>query len=87
MLPLFVMKNEGAQPPVFASSTARVEKVREAVEKMVSSEDAGASPAGNDPAEVAAQKRLGEIERHVGELVGDASVEKDGRAREGDPET
>jgi hypothetical protein len=38
--------------------------------------------AGTTPAEIAAQKRLAEIERHVGELVADPELAKDGEARE-----
>ncbi|MDB4942151.1 MAG: hypothetical protein JWP97_1685 [Labilithrix sp.] len=37
---------------------------------------------GKSPAEIAAQERLAEIERHVGELVKDPELEREGAARE-----
>ena len=78
------MTNDAAKPAPSDGSTARVEKVREAVEKMVSSKEPVLEHAQQpeDPAELAAQNRLAEIERHVGELVGADAIEEDGRARE-----
>lgn len=37
--------------------------------------------AGGSPAEIAAQRRLAEIEQHVGALVKDPELEQDGAAR------
>ena len=57
------------------------EKVRDAIGQALSTNKRDPKPNGS-PAERAAQERLAEIERHVGELVKDPELEQEGAARE-----
>ena len=57
---------------------------REDDSDTLSSRHAGPT-SGGTPAEIAAQKRLTEIEKEVGKLVNDPELEQDARARSKNP--
>ena len=88
------MKHEGRDNTNTSGASAKGEKVRTAIGKMLSSEERGKEPeredapgtlssrepvptTGGTVAEVAAQKRLAEIEEHVAKLVKDPELEQD----------
>ena len=76
--------NQNEKPDVDAAGT-KGEKVREAIGAMLSNDERGSvkdAPPDGSPSELAAQERLAEIERHVGELVKDPELEQEGAARE-----